>query len=464
MKSRLRLTLFTLAGILLGAAGLHPLLAGCGWLGLAVLAFALRGPAATAPRLLGVALAMLLANVMTPLSTPLAVRTYFPTHGLLFCAGLSFLLWCFAALAPTVVLSGAVLIGNPVRRLRRPLLLQIPAALWLPPLWLLGELGRRVFMPTSFDWLYNQWQVQGVLRCIAKLGYYPTLLLCISASAALSDSLHTRRLRSLAPMFLFTLLTIVLPPLPRSDPSLFRGIGLVYIDSKESRIQQLPPSLSLIIWPEGAIGGEPKISEQQAKGRQLPLPLLPPVVTPPEQGPSHLYGIQTRLQRGYIQNSIIAQDPQGRVLGMRAKQVLVPLMERPFLPQRTTPPGYFLPGQAPPLLEVGARRIIPLVCIEVVERALFADGKRRGGDLVAVLSSDRAFAGLASSNRLMLGSLVLRAVEYGVPAVRASRAGYAAFIGTDGTVWALSELGESGVLTLDEQGAARAHDALGRPQ
>lgn len=458
MSRWMLLVLFVAAGVLLGTAGLHPLLAGAGWLGIALLALALRSPGAASLRAMGAVVAMFIANAMMPTSTPLAVRAYFPDYGLLRCAGLSLAIWAVAALAPSVVFGGAVLLGDRLRRCRQAPHLALPAALWLPPLWLLGELGRRLFMPTSFDWMYTQWQVQSVLRCVAALGYHPTLILCVSAAAALGDALHLRRGIALMPAAAYLLAALMLPALPRTDPAQFAGIGLVHLASMEARLDAVPPGLSLLVWPEGSVGGEPKISEARAPGRQLPLP----IATAADAGPSHLYGIHTRLQRGFQQNSVLAQDPTGRVLGMRAKQVLVPLAERPFLPTRKTPPGYFLPGEAPPLLVVDDRSIIPLVCIEVVERGLFAEGKRRGGQMAAVLSSDRAFASLPSSHRLTLGMLVMRAVEYGVPALRASRAGYAAFVGADGTVLARSELGTTGVLTLDGRGTASDYDDAGR--
>jgi hypothetical protein len=97
---------------------------------------------------------------------------------------------------------------------------------------------------------------------------------------------------------------------------------------------------------------------------------------------------------------------------------------------------------------VGGRAVIPLVCGEILTRALVAEGRAGGGELLVVMASDRYQARRAQPDWQVLAHVRLRAIEYGLPAVYASIEGRASFVGPDGRVLARSDAGaDSGVLT-----------------
>jgi hypothetical protein len=146
---------------------------------------------------------------------------------------------------------------------------------------------------------------------------------------------------------------------------------------------------------------------------------------------------------------------------MRAKRYLVPPHEEPFLGLRLLGGRGFVRGQAPPYLETAGHKLVPILCSEYLSRSLIAQGKAAGGALIAALTSDVALSSSASALRQAMAVLVMRAVEFQLPVVRASRAGYAAFIAPDGRVLAVSESGRSGTLTWSPRHGARDFDEAG---
>ena len=108
-----------------------------------------------------------------------------------------------------------------------------------------------------------------------------------------------------------------------------------------------------------------------------------------------------------------------------------------------------MPGRRVPLIQAAGRKIIPLLCIEVFDRALVALGRRHGGDMIAVLASDLAYADSEIAIRQSLAALALRSAEAGLPSVRASLGGVAAFIDAGGHVLCSSMSAMGDVLTCD---------------
>jgi apolipoprotein N-acyltransferase len=126
-----------------------------------------------------------------------------------------------------------------------------------------------------------------------------------------------------------------------------------------------------------------------------------------------------------------------------------------------------VPGEAPPTLGRGARPEVTLICYEVFSRSLVLEGKRAGGVLLTVLASDRAIHGSAVAMQQILGALVLRSVESGLPAVRASLRGSAALISADGRILGMTRPGTSAVLTVpsgEKAGDAPPHATPAVPQ
>ncbi len=184
------------------------------------------------------------------------------------------------------------------------------------------------------------------------------------------------------------------------------------------------------------------------------------VLDHPLGGPqsAHLAGFETLLRCGR-QNSVVTVEPSGRVAQARAKRALLPVFEASFLGVGS---DRFVPGKAPPLLGVADRQVIPLICGEVLDRALAIEGRDAGGVLLTVLASDHYQARSALARRHVLTIVRLRAIELGVPAVYASLEGQAAIIAADGQILAESAVdAPAGILTWST--SLGAQDRIGQP-
>ena len=153
-------------------------------------------------------------------------------------------------------------------------------------------------------------------------------------------------------------------------------------------------------------------------------------------------------------NSIQVIGPGGRILDHADKVHLVPFGEylpladaleavglRTFVPV----PGVFTPGTQRTLLSVpGLPAAAPLVCYEAIfpGEVLPADGK--AGWLLNVTND--AWFGLTPGPYQHFAQARLRAIEEGLPLVRAANNGISAIVDSRGQVRASLGLGETGVL------------------
>jgi hypothetical protein len=321
---------------------------------------------------------------------------------------------------------------------RVPGLARIPVWLWFPLTWALGEL----LLPTPWGaLLYSQWANGSVLRAVYQFGWYPTLLVFLVGASALGASGATRRWQPAALSAAIFGGLALLPAMPGGSRALV-GVGAVQMADIEQKPAHLPAELGVLIWPEGAVARRPYLEEGAADG-SVRLETLP-------QGGSteHIVGLVARSRAGYL-NAAARLGPDLRVLGVRAKSVLAPGIERPMMWMR--PAGEetgFQPGHGVPLLTAGGKRIIPVICYEVLDRPLLARGAAAGGQVIAVLANDRSIRQSSFAMRHLLGALILRSVELHLPAVRASMWGPAALVSEQGAILALSPPGASRLLTL----------------
>jgi apolipoprotein N-acyltransferase len=224
---------------------------------------------------------------------------------------------------------------------------------------------------------------------------------------------------------------------------------------------------TLLIWPESAfpffLAREPDAMAQIAALLPKGTILLTGSVRPPELPPGR------RITRAY--NSIYAIDHEGSILAVYDKLHLVPFGE--FLPfqnwmekigfvQLTKVQGGFLSGTSRANMRLpNAPSLLPLICYE----AIFPDeidvrGNRPGWMLN--LTNDGWF-GISTGPYQHLQQARMRAVEQGLPLVRAANTGISAVIDPVGRIVNQLDLGVEGVLdaTLPAQIATTIYARVG---
>jgi apolipoprotein N-acyltransferase len=161
-----------------------------------------------------------------------------------------------------------------------------------------------------------------------------------------------------------------------------------------------------------------------------------------------------RFIRNRAYNSVLVVDGEGRVTGSYDKIHLVPLGE--YLPfqdfleslgmmQLTNVRGGFNVGRQPRLLTVpGAPPVTPLICYEIIFPQEITEAGTHPGWLLN-LTNDAWFGSSAGPYQHFHQAQV-RAVEQGLPVVRAANTGISAVIDPFGRVRAEIGLGEKGII------------------
>jgi apolipoprotein N-acyltransferase len=160
-----------------------------------------------------------------------------------------------------------------------------------------------------------------------------------------------------------------------------------------------------------------------------------------------------RLTR--IWNSLVAVDPAGAIVGTSDKFHLVPLGEYvplrgllPFLDKVTPGALDFTAGPGPVTLRLpGLPPVGPLICYEVIFPGEVVDRTDRPSWLLN-LTNDGWF-GMTSGPYQHFVSARMRAVEEGLPLVRAANTGISGVVDGYGRVTAVLGLGQSGVIDAD---------------
>ena len=207
---------------------------------------------------------------------------------------------------------------------------------------------------------------------------------------------------------------------------------------------------SILIWPESAF---PFFLTREADAMAQIADLLPKgtvLITGSVRAPELAPG--TRITRAY--NSIYVIDHDGSVLSVYDKLHLVPFgeylpyqdwMEKLGFEQLTRMQGGFIPGMRRRALEIpGAPRALPLICYEAIFPGDIVSVDDRPGWIVN-LTNDGWF-GISTGPHQHLQQARLRAIEQGLPVVRAANTGISAVIDPMGRVVARLGLGVEGVL------------------
>jgi apolipoprotein N-acyltransferase len=273
---------------------------------------------------------------------------------------------------------------------------------------------------------------------------------CLGAAlvAALLAAAGAFRLAGAVPaMVPGILLRIVQPAIPQ-EAKWVPGLREQHVELTRQLTIQVPgwDKISAAIWPETAV---PFLLERDPQLRKLLGQAVPPgalLLTGALRG-EPLQG--NTLDRVF--NSLIVLDHDGNLLASFDKFHLVPYGEYvplhdwlPFL-RKITPGGMdFTPGPGPRTLTLpGLPPVGPLICYEVIFPGQVTDSAVRPRWLLNVTND--GWFGTSSGPYQHFVSARLRAVEEGLPLVRAANTGISGLIDPYGRVLAHIPLGASAV-------------------
>ena len=205
-----------------------------------------------------------------------------------------------------------------------------------------------------------------------------------------------------------------------------------------------------LIWPESAfpflLTREPDALAQIAALLPEGTVLITGAVRAPELPPGQ------KVERAY--NSIYVIDHDGSILSVYDKIHLVPFgeylpfqdfLERLGLMQLTKLPGGFIAGDRRRAMEVPrAPRMLPFLCYEIIFPGEAMPGSERPGWMIN-LTNDGWF-GISSGPYQHLQQARVRAIEQGLPLVRAANTGISAVIDPLGRIIKSLPLGAEGVM------------------
>ena len=208
---------------------------------------------------------------------------------------------------------------------------------------------------------------------------------------------------------------------------------------------------NILIWPESAF---PFFLTREADAMAQIADLLSPgtsLITGSVRAPD--VPRNARITRAY--NSIYVIDHDGSVLSVYDKLHLVPFgeylpfqdwMERLGLEQLTKVQGGFIPGDIRRNLDIPhAPRALPLICYEAIFPGDVASPIDSRAGWIVNLTNDGWF-GLSTGPHQHLQQARWRAIEQGLPLVRAANTGISAVIDPVGRIVARLDLGIEGVL------------------
>lgn len=209
-------------------------------------------------------------------------------------------------------------------------------------------------------------------------------------------------------------------------------------------------SANVLIWPESAfpffLSREPDAMAQIANLLPKGTVLITGAVRPPDAP------LGARITQAY--NSIYVIDHDGSILSTYDKLHLVPFgeylpfqsfMEKIGLQQLTKVHGGFIPGTRRRVMDIpGAPPVLPLICYEAVFPGdITASGERPGW--IVNVTNDGWF-GISTGPYQHLQQSRMRAIEEGLPLVRAANTGISAVVDPVGRITARLGLGIEGVL------------------
>jgi apolipoprotein N-acyltransferase len=344
----------------------------------------------------------------------------------------------------------------------------------LAGLWVLGDVARQ-FVLTGFPWnpLGSAWEMPGVLGLVfmqpaawVGVGGLTLGALLLSSVPALGPRARVAALGVLAIWAASGLgrLHRASPPLPQ--PGLLAVIAQGNVGEIEHRdhwqdrgweesiferylrltrqgMAQAKGRPAIVIWPETA---SPYWLQQDPAARQA-------VAQAAGTAIATLAGTARQEAPMIDHNSMVAIMPDGSVGGYYDKYHLVPYGEYfpSYLPIRLGERGWS-PGTGLRTLHIpGLPAIGPLICYEAIFSAQVVVERDRPAMLVNITND--SWFGESAGPRQHLAAARMRAVEEGLPIVRAANTGISAIIDAHGIVTARLGLDKQGILVAPIPGA-----------
>jgi len=200
----------------------------------------------------------------------------------------------------------------------------------------------------------------------------------------------------------------------------------------------------LIVFPESALDYDPEESPP-LRQRIVDLAAKHDAVV--------LVNARYRAPNGLLYNANLAYGPDGRLLGVYAKQHLVPFGEYvplrdqlTFISDLRQIPYDFTAGNRRVLFHAGGRAFGTVICYESAYAPLVRDFVRDGAQALVVSTSDRSY-GRSGIPATHVATGQMRAAETGRPVLHAALSGVTAVIDADGRVQHTTSLFTSAVTT-----------------
>ena len=344
-----------------------------------------------------------------------------------------------------------------------------PRALALCGAWVLGDLARQ-FVATGFPWnlLGSVWEVPGVvgdtlIQPAAWISVHGMTLATLWLGLAPLRGWRGRAVAGV--LFLAWVMAGVVrlhgaavPDQPlrvilvqgnvaqgqKWDRDLALQIFARYLQLTQDAAHAAGPGQVVVVWPESA---SPFLLAQDAAARQA--------IGAATGGAPALIGAVRFDRSNRPRNSLFALVDDGQIAGIYDKWHLVPFGEyQPDwfpLPIQVVPGGGFARGPGPRTLHIrGMPPVGALICYEAIFPGQVADPTDRATWLVNITND--AWFGNSSGPRQHLAAARLRAVETGLPLMRAANTGISAAFDAYGHELGRIGMNRAGSLTVPVPG------------
>ena len=373
--------------------------------------------------------------------------------------------WWFVPLAvPALSATLALFIGaaSGVAWFARP---GWPRAIALAGAWVLGDLARQ-FVATGFPWnpLGSVWEFPGwpgdvfiQLAAFVGVGGLTLLTVALGLTPALGRRWMLGALGALVAWAALGVVRLQRPMPPASGLTVVLVQGNVAEGQKWNRalmvdifqhylrltregVARAGAGPAVVVWPETA---SPALLQEDPVARSM--------IMEATGGNPALIGSVRFDHAERPHNSLFALVGPGTIAGIYDKWHLVPFGE--FQPQwlrigvQIVPGGGFAPGSGPRTLHVpGVPPVGPLICYEAIYSGEMTDETDRPHWLVNITND--AWFGNSTGPRQHLAAARLRAVEEGLPLLRAANTGISAAFDARGHELARLGLGVAGTLEV----------------